>query len=111
MQASDVEHEAAGFAASVHPSRAHPESIDEHVDGTAVFPTQRDLKVPNMPILFQGITLALAIFGRKINLSRNIYLQKFFAAGVAEHRHQGVIHFNKSTLGRAEEQAFLDMIE
>ena len=53
----------------------------------------------------------LALLGRKINLGGDIDLQKFFAAGISQHAHQGVVHFDEAALRRAEEQAFLNVVE
>ena len=36
---------------------------------------------------------------------------KFFAAGIAEHAHHGIVDFDEASGGRAEEQAFLNIVE
>ena len=48
---------------------------------------------------------------REIQLRGNIDLQQFFAAGVSQHAHHGIVDFDKTSGGRAEEQAFLNVVE
>ena len=89
----------------------HAEGVDENVDGGAIFAAQRGLEVAHVAIFFHGLGVALALLGREINLSGNIDLQKFFAAGIAEHAHHGVVDFDEAAFGRAEKKSFLNVVE
>ena len=102
VKAGDIEHQAANLQQTPK-IVVHAESVDEHVDGRAVLAAKRGLKVAHVAIFFHGLGVAVALLGRKIDLGRNIDLQKFFAAGIAEHRHQGVVDFDEAALRGAEE--------
>ena len=41
----------------------------------------------------------------------DVHLQQLFPAAVAEHAHQGIIHFDKASLGGREKKAFVNVIE
>ena len=62
-------------------------------------------------MLLHELGQALPYPRRRIDLGGHIHLQKFFAAAVTEHADQGVIHFNEASVGRGEEEAFLDVVK
>ncbi len=94
VKAGDIQHQAANLQQTPK-IVVHAESVDEHVDGRAVLAAKRSLKVTHVAVFFHGLGVAVALLGRKIDLGRNINLQEFFTAGIAEHRHQGIIDFDK----------------
>src|SRR6202162_5037235 len=86
VDAGDVEHQAANLdqAAEIV---IHAESVDEHVDGSAVLAAKRGLKITELALFFQGLGVTVTLVGGEIDLGGNIDLQKFITAGIAEHPH------------------------
>ncbi len=89
----------------------HAKGVNQHVDGRIVLAPQRGLKVAQMTQLLKRLGDPLALRGRKIELRGNVDMQKFLSAGVAEHANHGVIDFNETAFGSAEEQSFLNVVE
>ena len=55
--------------------------------------------------------MVLTLLGSEIKLAGDVDLQQFIAAAVAQHAYQGIVDFDETTAGRAEEQAFLNIVE
>src|SRR5437879_8910632 len=90
----------------------HAESVDEDVNRGAVLAAQRGFKVAQVSVLLNNLgVLQTSLLRRRVQFRRNVDLQQFFAAGVAEHADHSVIHFDKAALRCAEEKAFLNIVE
>src|SRR5215813_12518976 len=50
-------------------------------------------------------------FRTQENVLTRIALQKFFAAFIAEHAHESVVDFNEASVGAAEKQSLLNIVE
>ena len=110
VQSGDIEHEAANLHQTAQ-IVIHAKSVDQDIDGRAVFAAKRSFKIPHVTIFFKGLAVEQPLLGSGIDLSRNIYLKKFIAAGVSQHRHQGVVDFDKSAFGSTEEKSLLNIVE
>ena len=110
VNAGHVEHQPADLhqAAKIV---VHAESIDEYIDGKAIFAAKRAFKVAQVAVVFHSLRVAVTLFGGEVNLRWDINLQKFFAAGIAEHRHHGIVDFDEAAFRRAEKQSLLNVVE
>ena len=111
VQPGHIQHEAANLH---QPAKTviHAEGVDENVDGRAVLAAKRGFKIPHVPVFFHGLAVEQALLGSEIDLGSGISTcSKFFAAGVTQHGHQGVIDFDETAFRRAEEKSFLNVVE
>src|SRR5579863_10462122 len=86
-------------------------SVDQHMNGKAILAAQGRLEIAQVAVLFHHLGMLQALVGRKIKLRRNINLQQFFAAGVAQHAEHGVVDFDKAAGRSDEEKSFLNVVE
>ena len=109
-QAGDIQHQPANLqhAALVV---IHPEGVNQHVNQRTVLAPKGSLKIAQAALFLHDLRMLLPLLGSEIKLGRDIDLQQFFAAAVAEHPYHGVIDFHKSSARRAEEEAFLNIVE
>ena len=87
------------------------EGVDQNVNRRTILAAQRRFKVAQAAALRHHFGVLLPLFGREIKLRGNIDLQQFLAAAVSQHPHHGVIDFDETAARRAEEQAFLNVVE
>ena len=110
LQPADVEHEAAELK-DVAVSITHREGIDQDVNRAPILSLQHFFAIAQSAFaLHERKKLGMAFGGGK-NIFTGIAVQEFVATFVTEHANQGVINFDESTLGTAEEEPFLNVVE